>query len=397
MNEQQLLQSLSEKFKSFLNDTKPNMGYQEIMELFFKYYTYSSVPILIPPKSKDTTIEIFRLTPPYKDMNIEKANSYSHPPKELTKLGRANIINEPVFYGSESFLTTIQEMKDKLELNSIYYLSKWRLALDQIYTIPIILNDITDQPNQALNGLSKGVKELSQYLISEYDLETGRLIRDIGNLFSLRGNKYYYITGAFSHYYLSSDFTKKIKKPPLLLYPSVERRSSALNMAIPKHIVSDRNLFQLDTVYEIKVLENNIPKANNITTKLLRRAKLKEDVFQGWESIRLSLKKVHFEDLEIRLYNSEVIKGEEISLKLFDSIIPTRDVVYNLIKQHINRYGLPEDIVFSHSDSLISDGAISSFNLLCCFDHGLKYPVKNSYSCIQCIRVPVDIEVNFQK
>src|SRR5690554_6747895 len=135
--------TFSNDFQTFLDSVDNSMLHNEVMSRYYEHFQYASYPIsLIEPNNND--IVIYRITDTYKGLNPNNMNCYSYrrPFSEVGQ-GRANIAGKPVFYGSLDVVTAIAEMKGKIKANEKFYISRWRLKMDNLLKGVLLVNSKT--------------------------------------------------------------------------------------------------------------------------------------------------------------------------------------------------------------------------------------------------------------
>lgn len=386
---------LSNNFQNFLNSTTKNMSFDEVKQKFYEYYDFSTFPSVIPETSSNNELPVYRITIPYKDMMHESSSCYSFKPEHLTGLGRANIKNFPVFYGSADIITALSEMKDKLKDKSTYYISKWYINLDKVLLVTFLYNKKTNDSKNPLYELSEHIKTKSKSIFDPNGESIHSLVKDLGNLFSVKGDQYYHITGALSHTILHGSI-EELARLPILLYSSVERENKSINVAIPPKVANNIDIFRLESVHQVELTKNEITKNNSVSFAHLKKAIFKDNKFQNWFTGKFALTRIYYDKIEIKLYDENTFKGEEVLNKnIFNGYIPIKEILNERINKRIKKSKLPDDLFFEKSDSLLENGSIKSFIMIVHFDHGIKFPVGKSYSCIKMVQIPVDIELNF--
>ncbi len=339
-------------------------------------------------------LELFRVTIPFEGFDCLKTSSFSYPPENLSKIGRANIKGFPVLYCSESQKTAVKEMKDILKIGDEFYVSCWKLdPKNKLFLHNLMHNNtvlkenglrryLADSMKLKVNELSEGLKSLPD----SYRDSITYMNQKFGDLFSLSGNEYYHLTSVYAHeilYNLSSVISQK----PIIMFPSQANIGEGINFAFPPDLVKQEHIVPV-WVLKVKYINNN--NNGNIQVAISDRG-----IINGnnvlWKKVKYRIKKINFESLVIRTYNNCMLKGKEAAeTTLLNSYIK----VAQLCEFEVTKYIKEKDNVV-YSDlveiEVIHKNKIISIEM----EHGKEIITKNGVSCIKNIKVEVSWDTGF--
>jgi hypothetical protein len=137
------------------------------MVKYFEHFQYATYPIsLLEPN--DNEIFLYRISDSYKGLNPNDVNCFSYRrPFNSVGLGRANISGKPVFYGSLDVVTAISEMKGKIKPNEKFYISRWRLKIDNLLKCVLMVNSKTLEPSNPLYKIAEKLKNEVNFKLSK--------------------------------------------------------------------------------------------------------------------------------------------------------------------------------------------------------------------------------------
>jgi hypothetical protein len=220
---------------------------KEIYSIIIKKFGGLQITVrMVKPKE---TISFFRITthkPEGRMKNFPASFSYNPNPSEI---GRANLPNEHVFYGSLHPFTCLKEMKD--DFSSTYYLTEWEFTPEEQLNIGLLIAnvDLNEESIASLvaNGFERQVKEMFKHQVDNEIIEQyWYSIKSFSKFFSESDSKYYPISAS-----IASNWFNQIKKQGgnigMLMYPSVTSDNKEINLAIRKDI-ADHNTFKLKSV-----------------------------------------------------------------------------------------------------------------------------------------------------
>jgi len=180
----------------------------------------------------------------------ESLKQLSYPPSEITKLGRANFNNQPVFYCSGNPKAVFSE----LDVNSgdLVVLSKWKLKKDAVFS----LLGYSDENFETLNA----------------SRNCPRLITSVQNVNSSNSNKkihkFFIDSFVSNNYNLSASIAsfflpKNIESG--LIYPAIAVKANAENCAL-NTAMADRNLQFINAKwYRIDNIQGSDPRTYTMT------------------------------------------------------------------------------------------------------------------------------------
>lgn len=193
--------------------------------------------------------------------------TFSYPPADVAPLGRLNIENNPVFYGSDSFLSSVRELK-KMSPSDEYYVGIWELDIVGQFAISLLL----DNNLPKVNPWELIAKNANKNFIELINKENRRINKR--ELNSKEEENINYLFEAFGHLLNSKNllatsaighkmfYSKENRDPrifaPIVVYPGVETDQEHCNMAIYPLFVD--KFMKLKTVYKLshKVLEDSV-------------------------------------------------------------------------------------------------------------------------------------------
>lgn len=196
--------------------------------------------------------EIYRITI---NKNILKGNirikdirQLKYPPNKsyVTKYGRCNLPSQPIFYGSLTRMTSLNELKPKV--GDLITESTWVPKIEKpLLYLPIFLNQPTNEPfkNIATGEVIPGITNITTLKmehafnnsLKNYPPNTKKLyyaiMKFIANCFSKQVNNtnhYNYLLSA----YLSDKFFSMLEDGNIqaIFYPSVQDKLNSENLAI---------------------------------------------------------------------------------------------------------------------------------------------------------------------
>lgn len=198
--------------------------------------------IELPPNS----VKIYRVTKNYHRLEEKKhlLSSFLNPPPEETPLGRANLENFPVFYGSYLSRTAIDE--SNLKIGETFYLSEWILPLKTKVNAFVLAYDTKNREGFLEQITDNSINKLfSNSLEEKYAAKYTQ--KRVNDLFTYNGSQYYNISSAIAHQYLYL-YRDKIVETPIIIYPSVKKKGNEYNFAIHPSFVSNEDKFRLISV-----------------------------------------------------------------------------------------------------------------------------------------------------
>jgi RES domain len=386
-------ETIDKQFDLIQKKIKPSMDYKDILKEFHKILHNRVLPALIYD-SKSDEFTIYRITKPWNNFDRNNPNSYSYNPNPK-KNGRAHLVDFPVFYGSIDPFTAFTEMKDSLEVNEIFYLSRWKIKFKsetRVHTL--IINSSTTNSKHFLNPVIKqiheGLKGMVKNIPNEFEEGYIYAIEKMGDLFTTRGDVNYHITSAYSHEMLY-EYKNKDVNIPILLYPSVENSLNSINWAIHPSII-DNDIMKMHDVFELSLKENNSKNdKEDIRVLMHKKGTLVNKRSINWQIPHFSKFKISYDKLNIRTYNNQIVNGKKASkLKIND----TKFTIEELIEKNLDRKKIQEklqEIISNSQDNFPLDfeKKIFSWSLVLQFELGNEIDTKTGKSCINLIQIPI--------
>ena len=247
-------------------------------------------------------IELYRVTKLYEglDNNIENSASFSCPPSEKTNIGRSNLEGFPVFYGSISAKTAIDEVN--LELDETFYISKWKFQKNKSLNTFILANDSIDRGGVFDNKIDECLELITSNFSEENKSRFKETQKRFIDLFTHNGSEYYNISASIAHqilYFLKD----KIVETPVLIYPSVSKKGSEYNFAIHPDFVNDSSCFNLISVVKCKKSKEN-------EGEVLFSKGINNNGKISWGDFKIKLLKANSSEVEI--WTSLLLKSQTI-------------------------------------------------------------------------------------
>ncbi|GAB3967768.1 hypothetical protein GCM10028806_10600 [Spirosoma terrae] len=237
------LDTIIKGFEIIANSSLDNLSYTEVKQLFEK-------ALLILPKlvAPNATIgaPLYRVTDGlFAGFDKNKISSFSHPPPEYCKRGRANLAGFPVFYAALSGDTALREIRnaenESLKNGNIIYISEWKIKKEVKVSYAQFLYDESVSLGDKIIDINTSNREKLAHISSIYSDEKQRafklLMEKIGNLYIL--DKAYFASSFLSHYLLYEDRDNSPIKIDVLIYPSVQASFKGINYAFHPDFVRE--------------------------------------------------------------------------------------------------------------------------------------------------------------
>ncbi|NBW27292.1 MAG: hypothetical protein EBR38_01810 [Flavobacteriaceae bacterium] len=241
---------------------KENISVDDYIEsvqkiIFSEFKILPNLLTLIKPSK--FPLGIFRVRELDSFTNINLFSEHSYPPINVTKFGRCNFPNYPVFYCSDNPLVALLEVvKDRDFVEKNYCISSWELIPGkEDLVFQNFLHTELDKEN-FFGELSKSEKEkLNEPFkgaLSE-DQKEGvlTLIKFLHDSFIKSDD--YSISASLAH---RTIFSKHQLSTDILMYPSIQTRFKGVNMAINPNFVNSS--LRLKRLYIIDVDEIDLEK-----------------------------------------------------------------------------------------------------------------------------------------
>jgi len=224
----------------------------EVFSKIEKEFKISPPNLLIPFKGKDFNFDLFRVRDFSTFTDEDLFSEHSYPPINLTKMGRCNFPKKPVFYCSNSPITSLFEtIRDDMYKGKKYCISKWNVNnTDDNFLFENYLRTELPADNgfrvfkeildQKIDEIFKG--EISQNkkmgLIKYLEFIDTKFVDD--NDYSVSSSIAY-----------KSLFPKHNMGTDILMYPSMQSLKKGVNMAINPNFVDNHmnvNRFYIITI-----------------------------------------------------------------------------------------------------------------------------------------------------
>lgn len=292
-----------------LNQLEP----EEIYSIIIKKFGGLQITVRIVEPQK--TISLFRITthkPKGRMKNFPSCFSYNPKPKDI---GRANLPNEHVFYGSLHPFTCLKEMKD--DLNSTYFLSEWEFTPQEQLNIGLLISnvDLNEESISSMiaDGFERQVKNMfnnqtNNELIEQY----WYAIQSFSKLFIEPESKFYPISAS-----IASNWFNQLKKQGgnigMLMYPSVTSENKEINLAVRKDIADHEN-FKLKSVTKFHLSHTDFLGDNSV---IIQRGFPKHNDKIHWKKPKYTLEKIDLENYFIQTHcNCKLTKDQKSSALL---------------------------------------------------------------------------------
>lgn len=182
---------------------------------------------------------------------VEFIKHLKNPPKEnVKKYGRANLINQSVFYGTFDYLTALSEMRP--EIGDTITVSFWKLKSEySLRVTPIFRNSSKD--GKIYNELSVKAQLLANKTLRQYDRNTRKQIEIILQFIADAFSKEVENSNHFD-YFLSSYYANRLLyefeegEIDAILYPSVRQSLTLSNIALKAEVFE--RYFEIERVEE---------------------------------------------------------------------------------------------------------------------------------------------------
>lgn len=388
--------SVNTQFENIKRELTSDMLSDEIISLFHKRLVNSAVLTKTYDK-EDTDIILYRVSKKFPGFDEDIKQSYSYPPKP--KQQRANIAGKPVLYTSIDVLTALSEMKDSIEIDEVFYISKWRISFNKpVIAHTLILNSTTtssqgrigDVSRELIQVLSMSIKNIPKKLQEGY-IEA---IKQLGDLYATPSDLYYHITSAYSDNIL---YTIREQKAfvDMLIFPSVANNQKSINYAIHPGL-ADSDQMALKEVYKVELKKNSLKSEENseISLGIIKKGVFSEDNEVEWRMPTSLLTKAHFDELQLLTYNETIYKGKEA----YSKKINNQDItIKNWLQDFLKNKNLL-NLEFKHSfssdieDVLEMDVIQEEQQLIMDLKHGTEIETPNGISCVKRLIIPIVVK-----
>ncbi len=204
---------------------------EEVLKYLFEHFKF--VPRLSWSSDKIGNFKLYRVRKEstFKNEDLHDPLSFSFPPPELCKLGRANLPGKPVLYACDNQFTAIVETD--ISKDEIFYLSEWELIIYPLCLLFVQLFDNISPENRWYNIYANMLKSmLNDYIyLSEKSIASLKFLNSAySNLFVKTNPKSYLISAAIADNLIYHDHEGA--RTIGIIYPSVKNNLLSINFAI---------------------------------------------------------------------------------------------------------------------------------------------------------------------
>jgi hypothetical protein len=346
-------------------------------------------------------IEIYRAsTGRFKGFDPTNFNHLSHPPKSITKKGRANIEKHPVLYVASNKQTALLEIKDQLSPGDTFYLTKWIIKFNRpTLSHWLLLNSLTRDPQHDLaifsNEIIKGLKGALTGLKTDDHDNLIYSVQKVGDLFSEISDTYYNITSAYAHKTLYQSREKNLHID-ILAYPSIKSEQRSFNFAIHPNLLKN-NQIQLKQISELKFLREDAFYQEKLNISVIRRGYFNNSQFDYWRNVNFKIENGDYENIIVHTYQGRSLKINKsnqcelnlTSIKLLDWLKPF------LASEKGHRY-LSKNLLSSEEKSLVDlDSFTDKSNAIIPISFGTFNIKVDAYLIHSISKIEVEIEYSY--
>jgi len=207
-------------------------------------------------KTKDFKIPLFRVREFDSIQNKNRISEFSYPPEHITRIGRCNFPNKPVFYCSDNPMVALLEtIRDGEFKSKRFCISKWAIhSTEQDFILENFLR--TNLPNDNIYQIlvdseKKHLKEEFKNIWNN-DIEEG--FNKIQGFFhtAFINDANYGLSATLAHRTL---FAPHNFSTDILIYPSVQSRYNGINMAINPNFVDQQMYAEHFYIVEIDSID----------------------------------------------------------------------------------------------------------------------------------------------
>lgn len=231
--------------EDLFNQDKSTFTQAEITKLYFEKAVI--IPYLFADMESSTinVLTAFRTRTLNKNEDTTLISTFSYPhPIVCKKNGRANIIEKPVFYCSDSPLTAISELKPNA--GDELFLSVWKINCNRKVQYTAFINPNIKNANpwykQAQYIEQQMIEEAGRFKSKENELKL--LLKFNSDIF-IREHENYNLTS-----WLSNQSLYRMDGIDFIVYPSITTDTYSCNMAFHPNFID--NYFIFDRVYRIR-------------------------------------------------------------------------------------------------------------------------------------------------
>jgi hypothetical protein len=187
-------------------------------------------------------------------LNKDLISEYSYPPINLTKLGRCNFPNSPVFYCSDNPMVALMEtVRENDFTGKVFCLSKWNLIpSENKFVLEHFLRGGLHSDNPFNIIIDNELNQLKEQFKKDWneDIEKGFLVlQEFLHETFINDNNY----GLSATLANRTIFAPHNMATDILLYPSVQTKYKGTNMAVNPNFVDQQ--MQLKRLYLVKLNE----------------------------------------------------------------------------------------------------------------------------------------------
>jgi hypothetical protein len=235
--------------------------YEVIKKTYFEIFP--DLPI-VHVKMKTAQIQeilcVFRTRPSCPNLNVLLNKSFSYPnANDFSAIQRANWEGRNVFYGSDTFYTSLAETKI-IYPEKEFYISAWgfdfsNTDIQEVLVVPLAFGQMSeDNPWRSILNIDLYIEnELKKDLSVKEAKLVYHFLYKIGELFTIGSDDAYPITAFLADQilYHQRSIEAGFLPFPILIYPSVSNNFNSCNFAISPYFV-DRFMC-LEKVFKIKL------------------------------------------------------------------------------------------------------------------------------------------------
>ena len=269
--------------------------------------------------------------------------TYSFPPSKYASIGRLNIEKHPVFYGSDSFINSVLELKT-IKSSDEYYVGIWEIDYKGEFMLNILLHSNLPKNNiwatiakksqkEFINLINKETKNKKQRSLTSNEKKSLNCLLDaFGELLNSNNTLATSAIGYDLIYKMPQTHPDFLS--PILVYPGIESGKLHCNLVIHPGFVN--NFMKLKSVYK---LSHKVINSNDLTGGIL----LKGFVDNGkitWKKPELEVS----DDFEvIGIVGTDGIKHKKIDNKPFNFYVNNKRIpITNNFKKIVSKKAMSE-------------------------------------------------------
>jgi hypothetical protein len=248
--------------KCFLETNSISEGDVQWIEMALQRLPFFAVPIF-----KRQIEQIFRVTinnriPDIGQNRIDNLKYLRNPDKFIiSKMGRANLVNQSVFYGGFEPLTILNELKPNV--GDLITITEWKLKTDVFLNVTPIFKWLSNYNNNELSVLLEVDYINATRHLCEEELEQRKILLSfLSDCFAKpvgTNHTDYFLSAYFANYMFNEFQNGEID---VIIYPSVKMDGSFMNIAM------DSDVFRANYVVK-NIKESIITKADHAMRQYL--------------------------------------------------------------------------------------------------------------------------------